>query len=273
MRQPKIQKPDLYHQVGEISIWHGDSRALSRALPPNSVHLVVTSPPYNVGTDYAEHNDRMAEEEYLHMISQVVSECWAVMVEGARICLVVPFGIGRKPYRPFVTEFLDTLEMFQFQLRGIIAWDKGSSGNRTSWGSFRLPTDPHIRDTMEAIIVAHTGEGKLAVPPEALLEDDKGKHTKFLADPKRFMELAQDHWTVAPATEKESGHPAAFPVELAERLIWFYAYPGCTVLDPFAGSGSTGLAAQRNGCRAHLVEIDEGYCALMKSRLATAPNL
>ena len=162
---------------------------------------------------------------------------------------------------------MGTLETAGFTLRGQIIWDKGSSGNRTSWGSFRLASDPSLRDTTEAIVVAHKGSGKLAIPETAKAVDGKGTHTPALSHPEYFMQLAQDHWVVAPESASRVGHPAPFPVELAKRLIDFYAYPGAHVLDPFGGSGTTGVAAVQAGCSATLVEIDGEYCRLAEERL------
>ena len=87
-----------------------------------------------------------------------------------------------------------------------------------------------------------------------------------------FLALTQDLWPVAPESAQRIGHPAPFPVELAERLIRLYGYPGCHVVDPFAGSGTVGVAAQSLGCRATLVDIDAGYCALAARRCAGRPE-
>jgi site-specific DNA-methyltransferase (adenine-specific) len=87
-----------------------------------------------------------------------------------------------------------------------------------------------------------------------------------MPDAGTFMALAQDHWAIAPESASSVGHPAPFPVALVERLIRFYAYPGAQVLDPFAGSGTTGLAALRLGCRATLLDVDPGYCDLARRR-------
>jgi site-specific DNA-methyltransferase (adenine-specific) len=152
-------------------------------------------------------------------------------------------------------------------LRGQIIWDKGTCGNRTTWGSFRLPTDPSLRDTTETIVVAHKGSSHLAVPEDCLRRDASGPYSPLMPDADTFMALAQDHWAIAPESATAVGHPAPFPVALAERLIRFYAYPTAHVLDPFAGSGTVGVAALRLGCRATLVDIDAAYCTLARRRL------
>lgn len=250
-----------------VTIHNADARELA-ALDIAPVHLVVTSPPYNVGIDYATHDDSMTEDDYEDLLYTVFGQCNRVMVDGARIAVVVPFGVGRSPWMPVPPMIYTLLKATGFTLRGQIIWDKNSTGNRTSWGSFRLPSDPALRDTTEAIIVAHKGSGKLEIPDSARQWDDKGVHVAALADSDYFMELAQDHWVIAPESAQRVGHPAPFPVSLVRRLIDFYAFPGAHVLDPFGGSGTTALAAVEARCSVTLVEMDAGYCQLAKERLA-----
>jgi site-specific DNA-methyltransferase (adenine-specific) len=162
---------------------------------------------------------------------------------------------------------MQTLADAGFILRGRIVWDKNTTGNRTSWGSYRLPSSPSIRDTTECIIVAHKGSDSLEIPADIKRRDEKGTHTEWLADGDYFMGLAQDHWVVAPESAQRVKHPAPFPVELVTRLIHFYAFPGAHILDPFGGSGTTGIAAKRLGCDVTLVELSAGYCQLAKERI------
>ena len=250
-----------------IIVHNADSRDLL-TLGIKPVHLVITSPPYNVGIDYADHDDVMSLSAYRDLLYAVFTNCHELMVDGARIAVVVPFGVGRNPWVPFASEIMHLLGAAKFTLRGQIIWDKGGSGNRTSWGSFRLPSDPSLRDTTEAIIVAHKGGGDLEIPDAAKDTDGKGTYTAALASPEYFMELAQDHWRISPESASRVGHPAPFPVELAKRLIDFYAYPGAHVLDPFAGAGSTAIAAKAARCDATLVELSAEYCQLAKERIA-----
>jgi len=259
-----VAQPEPVKPTYTVSVINADSQYLSQKIE-TPVHLVVTSPPYNVGIDYGYSVDNLLT--YIPLITTVWRECYKVMADGARIAVVVPFGVGRNPYIPFDCQIVQTLVNAGFQLRGRIVWDKNTTGNRTSWGSFRLPSDPSIRDTTECIIVAHKGQSKLELPNEVKLKDEKGTYTEWLADVDEFMGMAQDHWVIAPESAQRVKHPAPFPVELAKRLIRFYAYPGAHVLDPFGGSGSVGLAAQELGCHATLIEISQQYCELAKGRL------
>jgi DNA modification methylase len=247
-----------------VSIINADAQQVGE-LVDTPVHLVITSPPYNVGIAYDQHNDNLTT--HLPMLQNVWRGCHAVMAEGARICVVVPFGVGRSPYVPFDSAIMQGLTDAGFTVRGRIVWDKNTTGNRTSWGSFRLPSNPALRDTTECIIVAHKGDGTLILPEEVRRRDEKGTFTEWLADSDYFMELAQDHWVVAPESAQRVKHPAPFPVDLVTRLIHFYGFPGCHVLDPFGGSGTTAVSAKRLGCQATLVELSADYCALAQERL------
>lgn len=229
------------------------------------VHLVVTSPPYNVGIDYDTHSDDM--HTYFELMTDTWRQCHRHMVEGARICVVVPFGVGRNPWTPVAGPVMGTLVDAGFSLRGQIIWDKNTTGNRTSWGSFRLPTNPSLRDTTECIVVAQKGDGTLAIPDYARASDGKGTYTDWLKDSDYFMELAQDHWVVAPESAKRIGHPAPFPTELVRRLAHFYGFPGMHMLDPFAGSGTVGVVARELGCAATLIDLSEEYCNNAKQRI------
>jgi len=249
----------------QVTIINGDSQQLTQ-YATGPFELVVTSPPYNVGIEYDQHDDNQVD--YLPMLAAVWRECYQVMSDGARIAVVVPFGVGRSPYVPFDSQIIQTLVEAGFTIRGRIIWDKNTTGNRTSWGSFRLPSSPALRDTTECIIVAHKGADTLEIPAEAKQRDEKGTYTPWLADSDYFMELAQDHWIVAPESAQRIGHPAPFPAELVTRLVHFYAYPGAHLLDPFAGSGTVGVVAKRLGCTATLVEKSANYCELAKERIS-----
>ena len=263
--EPEPEETPAEKPVSPVKIMTADSRELAN-LEIETAQLVITSPPYNVGINYENHNDSMPVDEYLTLLSQVWGECYKIMGEGARIAVVVPFGVGRNPWEPLASRVMATLTDAGFSLRGQIIWDKGTSGGRTSWGSFRLPSDPSLRDTTECIIVAHKGMSKLEIPEEFIKRDTEGSYTEYLGSQEYFMQLAQDHWMIPPESASRVGHPAPFPVELAKRLITFYAYPGAHIIDPFSGSGTVGVAAIELGCKATLVDIDPTYCKLAEER-------
>lgn len=235
-----------------------------------SVDVIVTSPPYNVNKVYSTYNDCLPNEEYEQMLFDVFSECDRALKKGGRIAVNCPWGVGRSPYQPVYPRILNVVNNF-FNLVGTIVWKKTGSSNLTSWGSWRSPSAPCLRDYTESIIVANK-VGKFSIPDESMVEEDGKKVSPWLSS-QRFMILTNDCWEVAPTNTNRSHHPAAFPVEIPRRVIELFGYPGCTVLDPFAGSGSTGQAAKELSCNAILYDIDPGYCDLMHNNLVAQENL
>lgn len=265
--------------IGRVIIHHDDARNLVRLLNRESVNLVITSPPYNTGgaVEYDGHDDDMDVAEYLDLLSDVFMACYSVLAPGGRICVNVPFGMGRQPWRPVagpVADLLTGRTAGALQLEGQIVWDKGTTGNRTTWGSWRRPTHPSLRDTTEAVIVARK-LGEPVLPPGALVADGAGGPDVSPWLPGEvFMSLTQDHWQIAPESATRVGHPAPFPVQLAENLIRLYGWPGCTVLDPFAGAGTVGVAVlglpAGERCRVILVDQSAHYCGLAQARVSKA---
>ena len=253
-----------------VNVWNADARDLDGFVAPG-VDLVITSPPYNVGLPYGAHDDNMPQADYLALLAAVWDACYQVMAPGARVAVVGPHGVGRDPWRPWAAPVGETLTAAGFVRAGDLTWDKGTTGNRTSWGSWRLPTAPCLRDRTEAVIIA-CKPGRLVIPAGALTRDEKGRRVSPWLTSVDFCALSQNLWAIPPASAKRIGHPAPFPLDLAARLIRFYAWPGARVLDPFAGAGSVGLAARDLGCGADLVEIDAGYCDLTARRLEGAQN-
>ncbi len=231
----------------------GDSRALP-ALPDASVHLMVTSPPYNARKDY---DADLTLDEYLELLRGVFRETRRVLVPGGRACINVA-NLGRKPYIP-LSSFVNQIMIEEgFLMRGEIIWDKGSSaGASTAWGSWRSASNPTIRDVHEYILVF--SKGRFRRPPadreSTITRDD-------------FLEYTKSIWRFPTESATRVGHPAPFPVELPRRLIELYTFRNDVVLDPFLGSGTTAIAARQSGRHFVGYEIDEKYAELARARLA-----
>lgn len=261
--RPERRPMPVYEPPG--SLWRIFCRDARDFYDDAGADLAIFSPPYNVGVEYDEHDDGLPHEDWcelLYVVGKVLAEGWGV----GRICVNTPMGIGRKPYQPLLPAVLGAFS--GFTVEAVIVWDKGTTGGRTTWGSWRNPANPSIRDRTELITVFRTAN-ELRIPDGALVEAvDEGRTVKVspLLESGHFTSLAQDLWTMPPA-KREHGHPTPFPVELPERLIRLYGWPGCTVVDPFAGSGTTGVAALRLGAHAALVDVSEAYCDVMHERL------
>ena len=223
-------------------------------LPDRCVHLMVTSPPYNVGKEY---DDDLSMGGYLDLLKGVLSETCRVLVDGGRACVNVA-NIGRKPYIPLHAYIIQIAAEIGFFMRGEIIWDKGMSGASTAWGSWMSPSNPTLRDTHEYILVFQK-------PPFGRKRPD-GREATISRDD--FLEHTKSIWRFAPTSAKRAQHPAPFPVELPRRLIDLYTYSDEVVLDPFMGSGATALAAVESGRSFIGYEISQDYVDIASARLS-----
>lgn len=222
-------------------------------LPDQSVHLMVTSPPYNVSKEYDED---FTLDEYRELLKRVFRETYRVLVNGGRACINVA-NVGRKPYIPFHAFIARDMTELGFQMRGEIIWNKGSSvGPSTAWGSWKSASNPTLRDVHEYILVFSRGD---------FGRNGKGKKSTIGRD--EFLDWTKSIWTFAAESARRVGHPAPFPIELPRRLIELYTFDGDIVLDPFAGSGSTCIAALQT--HRHFIGYDKNpvYIKLAEQRI------
>jgi DNA modification methylase len=249
----------------------GDIRDLRGSLAPNSVALVVTSPPYYSGKEYeaaiGQGHVPASYVEYLTMLTGVFGVCVEALEPGGRIAVNVA-NLGRKPYRSLSADVIRILEEdLGLLLRGEIVWQKarGAAGN-CAWGTYQKPGDPVLRDLTERVIVASKGRFDRAIPPA--MRSVKGLPSEATIFRDEFLEATVDLWELPPESATRVGHPAPFPVELPQRLIDLYTYRGDLVLDPFMGSGTTAVAAVRT--ERHFVgyDTDPGYVAAALERIA-----
>ena len=127
----------------EDKIIQGDVLKVMGQMPDDSVHLSITSPPYNVGKDYDSHDDKMSYDAYLGWLNDVWKETWRVLVPGGRFCLnIAPTGI--KDFVPVHHDFTSQLRRIGMKFRTEIVWYKQTMLKRTAWGSWKSPANPHI---------------------------------------------------------------------------------------------------------------------------------
>ncbi|HIG02855.1 MAG TPA: site-specific DNA-methyltransferase [Candidatus Poseidoniales archaeon] len=244
----------------EDSVICGDSRNLLQ-IPNNSVHLMVTSPPYNASKEY---DQNLGLTEYLSLLRDVFAECYRVLVPGGRAVINVA-NLGRKPYIPLSSHVNLIMTELGFLQRGEVIWDKSASaGVSCAWGSFASASNPCLRDVHEYILIFSKGGYKL---PREKSERDVRQNT---IDRKEFVELTKSIWRFPTVSAKRVGHPAPFPTELPRRCIEMYTFTGDVVLDPFLGSGSTAIAAVECGRKFIGVDLSREYCDLAEQRIAQA---
>jgi DNA modification methylase len=223
-------------------------------LPDNSVHLMVTSPPYNVGKQY---DIDLSLEDYLAFLLRVWKETHRVLVPGGRMCINVA-NLGRKPYIPLHAFIAEQAISLGFLMRGEIIWNKAASASpSTAWGSWKSASNPTLRDVHEYILVFCKGSFKRQNPSK--------RENTISRD--EFLEYNKSVWNIAAEPARRIGHPAPFPVELPRRLIQLYTFKGEIVLDPFMGSGQTAIAAMKSERQYAGYEIDGKYLELAKRRI------
>jgi modification methylase len=223
-------------------------------LPDCSVHLMVTSPPYNVGKQYDED---LSLSDYLELLQRVFRETYRVLVPGGRACINIA-NLGRKPYIPLHGQVTSLMRETGFLMRGEIIWDKGSSASpSTAWGTYMKAGNPVLRDVHEYILVFCKDSFSRPGSP----------NRKSTITSREFLEFTRSVWKFPAERAGLIGHPAPFPVELPYRLIQLYTFDGEVVLDPFNGSGTTCLAALKANRRYIAYDVDGSYCKLARKRI------
>jgi len=228
------------------------------AIPDNSVHLMITSPPYNASKEYDED---LTLDEYLGFLKNVFTETYRVLVPGGRACINVA-NLGRKPYLPLTAFITQTMLDIGFLMRGEILWDKAASASpSTAWGSWKSASNPILRDIHEYILVFSKCDYKRHLTKK---EKEVKKNTIGRDE---FLDWTKTIWQMKAESARRVGHPAPFPEELPHRLIQLYSFETDIVLDPFMGSGTTALAAKKSGRKYIGFEVMEEYIELCEKRL------
>jgi site-specific DNA-methyltransferase (adenine-specific) len=251
------QETDLPEQVRD-HVLRASAEDMQQ-LPDHSIHLMVTSPPYNVGKDYDED---LTLKEYLDFLSSVFKEVYRVLVPGGRACINIA-NLGRKPYLPLNAFIVQIMLDLNFLMRGEIIWNKAASVSpSTAWGSWLSAANPTLRDVHEYILVFSKVSFKRLNPaqrPATITKED-------------FLECSKSVWTFPTESARKIGHPAPFPLELPRRLIELYTFAEEVVLDPFMGSGQTALAALASGRHFVGYEINTEYALLAEERILQAKS-
>ena len=227
-------------------------------IPDESIHLMVTSPPYNAKKEYDED---LSLREYRELLYTVFAETYKKLVTGGRACINIA-NLGRKPYIPLHSYIIGDMLEIGYHMRGEIIWDKASSaGSSTAWGSWLSAANPVLRDVHEYILVFSKGSFSR--------KRNEKENSIRKAD---FLEWTKSVWTFPAVSAKRIGHPAPFPEELPHRLIQLYTFVGDVVLDPFCGSGTTCLSALKSGRHYIGYDIEERYIELATERIKAYTN-
>ena len=223
-------------------------------LPDNSVHLMVTSPPYNVGKEYDEN---LTLREYRQFLKLVWKEVRRVLVPGGRACINIA-NLGRKPYIPLHAFIVEDMLDLGFLMRGEVIWNKASSSSpSTAWGSWLSAANPTLRDVHEYILVFSKGT----------FRRESASRRRNTISREEFLEFTKSIWTFPAESARAVGHPAPFPVELPYRLLQLYTFEREVILDPFIGSGQAAIAAMKTNRHYVGYEINREYVKLAEGRI------
>ena len=254
--EPLSQTPEQRLAADQVDRLYLKSSEQMAELPDSSVHLMVTSPPYNASKEY---DKDLSLDEYRGLLRRVFSETYRVLVTGGRACVNVA-NLGRKPYIPLHAYLIQDMLELGFQMRGEIIWDKAASAAAsTAWGSWRAATNPVLRDVHEYILI---------FSKEVFSRKAEGR--KSTIQRTEFLEWTKSVWRIPAASARQVGHPAPFPLELPERLIKLYSYRGDVILDPFVGSGTTCVAALQNRRSYVGYDTEPAYVQLAEQRIKAA---
>ena len=256
-----------------MNTWHkiiiGDSRWM-KEIQNESVHLIITSPPYWQLKDYGDtkqigFNDTY--EEYINNLNLVWNECHRVLHKGCRLCVNIGDQFARSVYYgrykviPIRTEIIKFCETIGFDYMGAIIWQKvttcNTTGGATVMGSFPYPRNGIIKLDYEFILIFK----KYGDSPEV----SKDIKEKSRLSQEEWNQYFSGHWRFN--GEKQDKHLAMFPEELPRRLIRMFSFVGDTVLDPFLGSGTTSLAAKNLNRNSIGYEINEEFLPVIKEKL------
>lgn len=245
-------------------IHQGDSAVLIPQLPNNTIDIMICSPTYNVNlgnnkynkNGYDIYNDNKDHHEYIAWLKDVMATLKPKMVYGGRICINIGDGHnGAIPTHSDIIQFMT--KDLGYLLKGTIIWNKNQHSNRTSWGSWLSPSNPSFPTPFEFISIFCKGSQR-----------KEGKKEDITVSKKEFIDNSSGIWTIKPETSlKKIGHPAPFPFELPYRLIQQLSYKNDVVLDIFAGSGTTCLAAEALSRKWLGFELSEQYVKIADKRL------
>ncbi len=253
----------------------GDSRHMAE-VADESVHLIVTSPPYWQLKDYGNGSQIGFDdsyEDYINSLNVVWNECRRVLKGGCRLCVNIGDQFARSVYYgrykviPIRTEIIKFCETIGFDYMGAIIWQKvttcNTTGGATIMGSFPFPRNGILKIDYEFILIFK----KHGAPPK--VRKDTKEASKMTIE--EWNQFFAGHWNIP--GEKQDKHLAMFPEELPRRLIKMFSFVGDTILDPFLGSGTTSLAAKKLGRNSIGYEVNPEFLPLIKTKLGIDQKL
>jgi len=262
-------------------IYHGDALQLFKNVPNSLVDLVVTSPPYNVGIKYDEHEDTMPMDVYFNWCKLWLLEIYRTLKDDGRIAINIPYEINvrERGGRVFMaSEMWQIMKEIGFGFFGIVDLEEDSPhrSKTTAWGSWMSPSSPYIYNPKECVILAYKkdymkkikGEPEWGYVNTEVEKEDGTKRIKKVytdLDKNEFMELVFGQWKYLNDTRTLT--KATFSMDIPMKAIKILTYKNEIVLDPFSGSGTTALAAKKLGRNYLGFELSGNYTDISKIRI------
>ena len=260
----------MYQEKTMHTVFHGDCRDMT-ALSDKSVDVIITSPPYWQLKDYGGGDNQIgfndSYEAYINNLNLAWKECFRVLCDGCRLCVNIGDQFARSVYYgrykviPIHSEIIRFCETIGFDFMGQIIWQKTTTTNTTGgasiMGSFPYPRNGIVKLDFEYILL-------FKKPGEAKKPTQEQKNAAIMTT-EIWNKYFTGHWAFPGA--KQDKHLAMFPEELPRRLIKMFSFPGETVLDPFAGSGTTAKTAKDLGRNSVSYEINGEFVTLIEKRL------
>lgn len=262
-------------------IINGDCIQEMSKMPENTFDLIVTSPPYGVGIDYDSFNDDMNVDEYKEFSKKWLTEAYRVLKPDGRIALNVPYEINRqdKGGRVFiVSELWQIMQKIGYKFFGIVDLKENSPhrSKTTAWGSWMSPSAPYIYNPKECVVLAYKqhhikkvkGQPEwIGVPEEITNEEGKTRTKMMFTDDqkKEFMDLVYGEWDYFADTKQMT--KATFSLDIPLKAMKILTYKNDLILDPFAGSGTSLVAAVISDRNWLGIELSENYCEVARRRV------
>jgi DNA modification methylase len=240
----------------ENKILCGDSEEILKKLPDNCIDLVFTSPPYNFGLEYENHQDDQYWEKYFNKLFSIFKEVIRVLKWGGRAIInIQPLYSDYIPTHHIISNFFMNQKMIW---KGEIIWEKNNYNCKyTAWGSWKSPSSPYLKYTWEFIEIFSKGDLK-----------HPGSKEKIDITTEEFKEWVVAKWSIAPGRNmKKYKHPAMFPEQLVERVLKLFSFQDDIILDPFNGVGTTTFVAKKLKRRFLGIDISKEYCKTAEERL------
>jgi site-specific DNA-methyltransferase (adenine-specific) len=262
-------------------IFNGNCVDEMSKMPENSIDLVVTSPPYNVGIDYDSHDDKMSMDSYWRFTKDWLTQALRVLKGDGRIAINIPYEVNvqeRGGRILFMAEFWGIMKEVGFNFYGLVDLDENSPhrSKTTAWGSWMSPSSPYIYNPKECVILAYKKDRikKVKGEPQWIgkvvdMAGEDGEIKKKTVyedeDKKEFMSLVYGQWEYFADTRQQT--KATFSMDIPMKAIKILTYRNDIVLDPFAGSGTSLCAAEIADRQWVGIELSDKYCEVARKRI------